>query len=153
MSLRIAKALSPALSLRELLVVVLESSAMKRTKLIVACLLLSLTGCTCGQGWNWRPGMYIGQLHNRIHGVGNNIGEPCMSGACAAPAMVAPVGMADAGCTNCGGVQHMGYEGYPSQSEGVIVGSSYGSPVENLGGMVSGNSYPMPENIVPRRAQ
>lgn len=119
---------------------------MKRTHFVVACLLLAFTGCTCGQGWScWRPMSIFNRLHDRIHGT--NVGAPCMSGTCAAPAMAAPPVMADAGCATCGnGVQTMGYESYPSVYDGgEIVGSSYG-------GVVQGSSMPS-EVISPMPAR
>ncbi len=103
---------------------------MKRTYFVVACLLLAFTGCTCGQGWNcWRPMSMFNRLHDRIHGT--NVGAPCASGACAGPAMVSAPVMADAGCETCGtGVQHMGYESYPSVYDGgEVIGGSYGGSV------------------------
>ncbi len=102
---------------------------MKRTSLVAASILLAFTGCTCGQGW--RPNI-LGRLHDRIHGT-NNVGAPCLGGACAsAPVMAAPV-VADAGCETCGsGVQTMGYEGYPTTAYGnEIVGDSYGGVIRN----------------------
>ncbi len=100
---------------------------MKRSHFVVACLMLAFTGCTCGQGWNcWRPGALIGRLHDRIHGT--NVGAPCMSGACAGPAIEAPV-MADAGCETCGNSHSMSYGSYPSAYDGEVVGSSYGGAV------------------------
>lgn len=51
-----------------------------------------------------------------------------MSGACAGPAIEAPV-MADAGCETCGNSHAMSYGSYPSAYDGEVVGSSYGGAV------------------------
>ncbi len=79
----------------------------------------------------------IGRLHDRIHGT--NVGAPCASGACAGPAMAAPM-MADTGCETCGNAHSMSYGSYPSAYDGEIVGSSYG-------GVVNGSS--MPAEVIP----
>jgi hypothetical protein len=130
---------------------------MKRSSALIACLLLASTGCTCGQGWSCgRPGFFA-RLHDRIHGT--NVGAPCMSGTCQAPAVapVAPV-MADAGCETCGSGVQSGYESYPSVYDGEVVGSypagsyptssypqgSYTTPMQSSVGGTMESVAPMP---------
>jgi hypothetical protein len=107
---------------------------MKRSTFAFAVLLLCSTGCNLGQQFSCCRMNVFQRLHDRIHG--NNVGAPCMSGACAAPAAPA---MVDAGCTNCGPGSTSGYESY----EGIPSDSYLSSgPTQTYGGMENVTAVP-----------
>lgn len=103
---------------------------MKRSSLIVASLLLALSGCTSGQGYNCsRPNIFQ-RMYQSIHGH-DDVGAPCASGRCnVAPVYAAPLA-ATQPCDPCGpmgATTSMGYENYPGY-EGGVVNEGYDSTI------------------------